>query len=204
MNQKFYIKDYCTITNQKIFHGNELIFSFAATSFLDFSKFAYRNQELTYPKFFKMDNLSKLAFLAASVLLKPYNEEENDVALVFGNRSSSLDTDLLFQKSISNRDAYYPSPAVFVYTLPNICLGEISIKFKLYSENSFFVFESFNPSFFKAYTEILIKTGKAKEVLCGWVEILEDNYQAFVYLVSQNGEIEHTEQNIKHLFEWTN
>ena len=93
-----------------------------------------------------MDSLSKLAFLAGDILLNEELsiEEENNIALVFSNKASSLDTDRKHQESIQNQENYYPSPAVFVYTLPNICIGEISIKHKLYSENSFFIFDSFN------------------------------------------------------------
>ena len=97
-----------------------------------------------------MDNLSKLAFLAADLLLKnEVNEgEENNIALLFANKSSSLDTDVKHQESIADRQNYFPSPAVFVYTLPNICMGEISIRHKLYTENSFFIFAQFNAEFF--------------------------------------------------------
>jgi hypothetical protein len=182
------------VNDHEVFTSGDAVFS-------DFSKAAYRHFGLSYPKFFKMDNLSKLAFLASDLILKDYEAEEKDVALVFANKSSSLETDSTYQKSISKPEEYYPSPAVFVYTLPNICLGEISIKYKLYSENSFFVFESFNPSFFKEYAEILLKNGKAKEVLCGWVELLGDTYDAFVYLISEEGQIVHTEENIKKLYQ---
>lgn len=201
MNKQFYIKRYCTIRNQRIAVNGHEAFASEDEVFSDFSKAAYRHFGLAYPKFFKMDNLSKLAFMASDLVLKDYEQEENNVALVFANKSSSLDTDATYQKSISNQAEYYPSPAVFVYTLPNICLGEISIKYKLYSENSFFVFESLNPSFFKEYAEILLKTGKAKEVLCGWVELLGDTYEAFVYLISEEGQIVHTEENIKNLYQ---
>lgn len=197
-----YINNYCIIRDQRISVNNQEVFALDESSFAEFSKSAYRHFGLSYPKFFKMDNLSKLAFLAADLVLQRSSlEENNDVALVFANKSSSLDTDITYQKSIDTDEAYYPSPAVFVYTLPNICLGEISIKYKLYSENSFFVFENFNSSFFKDYAEILVTTGKAKAVLCGWVELLEDRYDAFVYLVSEEGQILHTEENIKKIYQ---
>src|SRR5690606_31736620 len=140
-----------------------------------------------YPKFFKMDNLSKLAFLGAEILLKNQNlnESDNDIALVLANRSSSLDTDSKYQKSITDKKNYYPSPAVFVYTLPNICIGEISIRHKLYSENSFFIFEAFNPEFLTGYSEYLLKSGKSKKVLLGWVEYFQQEYKAFMCLISE-------------------
>ena len=59
------------------------------------------------------------------------NEDHSRTAIVFANRSSSLDTDFKYQESINSQENYFPSPAVFVYTLPNICVGEISIKHQL-------------------------------------------------------------------------
>lgn len=149
-----------------------------------------------------MDNLSKLAFLAADVLLKRenLNEEENDIALIFSNRASSLDTDRKHQAAIENDAEYFPSPAGFVYTLPNICLGEISIKHKLYSENSFFIFERFNAEYLQLYANNLLQTEKAEKVLCGWVELDENNYEAFLYLVETEGEIEHNTNQINRLY----
>jgi hypothetical protein len=65
------------------------------------------------------------------------DEDHSRTALVFANRSSSLDTDFKYQESINSQENYFPSPAVFVYTLPNICVGEISIKHKMQTENAF-------------------------------------------------------------------
>lgn len=192
MNRKFYIQSYCEIRGGTLRRNGEELFSATEDGFTDFAKKAYQHFGIAYPKFFKMDKLSKLAFLASSQLLT----EESNTALVFANRSSSLDTDLVYQRSIADKEAYYPSPAVFVYTLPNICLGEISIKYKLYSENSFFVFENFPAAFFSAYAGMLIETEKAEEVLCGWVEMLGEDYRAFVYRVGNEGLMEHNEQNL--------
>ena len=143
-----------------------------------------------------MDGLSKLAFLAAELLMK--NEPEgSDTALVFANKSSSLDTDVKYQKSISDAENYFPSPAVFVYTLPNICLGEISIRHQLKSENSFFIFDAFNPVFMANYANLLLNTGKAEKVICGWTEYFNEDYKAFLYLVSKEGKIPHNYQTLE-------
>ena len=149
-----------------------------------------------------MDNLSKLAFLTADVLLKEENlsVEENNIALIFSNKASSLDTDRKYQESIENSDGYFPSPAVFVYTLPNICLGEISIKHKLYSENSFFIFDHFNAEHLHLYANNLLRTGKADKVLCGWINIDKNSYGSFLYLVEKEGEIEHNTKEINSLY----
>ena len=181
-----------------------MVYQDNANSFSEFIKAAYKTQNTKYPKFFKMDNLSKLAFIAADILLMNENinpEKNNDIAIVFSNRASSLDTDRKHQESIQNKESYYPSPAVFVYTLPNICIGEISIKYKLYSENSFFIFDNFNATHLFNYSNSLLSCNKASQVLCGWVEFDdENNYEAFLYLVSEEGIKKHSEQDIIKLY----
>jgi hypothetical protein len=199
---KTYIKSFCSIQNNKIVLNGEVVFSTEPTVFSNFSKKAYQHLEMNYPKFFKMDNLSKLAILGAELLLKIESNAltENNTALVFANKSSSLDTDVKYQNSISDSENYYPSPAVFVYTLPNICLGEISIQHQLKSENSFFIFADYNPEFMEKYCNILLETRKADKVLCGWVEYYNEDYKAFLYLVDKQGKLEHNQELLKQLY----
>jgi uncharacterized protein YqgQ len=200
--QEFHIKSYCHIKSQTVSVNGQTIFNDDSEDFSAFIKNAYKFLKTDYPKFFKMDNLSKLAFLAADVLLKNenLNEEENNIALIFSNKASSLDTDRKHQAAIENDAEYFPSPALFVYTLPNICLGEISIKHRLYSENSFFIFDRFNAEHLQLYANSLLRSGKAEKVLCGWVDLDENSYDAFLYLVENEGEIEHNTEEINRLY----
>lgn len=204
MKEKIHIKSYCHIKDQTVSVNGQAIFSdvVGTEDFSTFIKNAYKSLKTDYPKFFKMDNLSKLAFLAADVLLKNenLNEAENNIALVFSNKASSLDTDRKHQATIENDAEYFPSPAVFVYTLPNICLGEISIKHRLFSENSFFIFDRFNAEHLKLYANSLLQSGKAEKTLCGWVDLDENYYDAFLYLVEKEGEIEHKTEEINSLY----
>jgi len=172
----------CTIEHSKITVDGNIIFENQSETFQEFAKEAYKSLDLSYPKFHKMDNLSKLAFLSAETMLK--DEDHSRTAIVFANRSSSLDTDFKYQESINNQDNFYPSPAVFVYTLPNICVGEISIKHKMQTENAFFVLDDFDEKFLNDYSEQILLSGKADKVLCGWVELYQENYKAFVYLLT--------------------
>lgn len=208
---KTYIYDYCTIENNEIVLNGDSVFKIEPTAFADFSKQAYRNFDINYPKFFKMDSLSKLAFLCAELLLKSETElnlsdtelikqTENNTALVLTNKSSSLDTDVKYQESISDKENYYPSPAVFVYTLPNICLGEISIRHQLKSENSFFIFDAFNPEFMTSYTNSLLQTNKAERVLCGWVEFFNEEYKAFLCVIGKEENQKHQNETIETLY----
>ena len=172
----------------------------------EFSKFiksAAIHFETNYPKFYKMDNLSKLAFLTADLLLKENHLKagyKDDIAIILSNRAASLDTDRKHQISISDKDNYYPSPSIFVYTLPNICIGEISIKHQIHSENSFFIFDKFNSKHLHINADYLLKNKKASKVLSGWVDFDDKNYQAFLYLVSENGNIAHHPEEIDRLF----
>lgn len=202
MENKNYISNYCIIENNSVSINGENLFSSSEEQFSDFIKGAYKNFEVNYPKFFKMDNLSKLSFLAAELVLnkviKP--EVENDIAIIFANQSASLDTDVKYQESIADKANYFPSPAIFVYTLPNICVGEISIKHKLQSENAFFVFDSYNSEFMSNYANSLLQSNKADKVLCGWVEFFKDTYKAVVYLVENKGNLDHNINTINIIF----
>ena len=197
-----YIESFCIIKDSEIVLNGETVFTTEPASFSAFSKKVYQNFEMNYPKFFKMDSLSKLAFLGAELLLNKEIDasKENNIALVFANKSSSLDTDMKFQNSILDKENYYPSPAVFVYTLPNICLGEISIRHQLKSENSFFIFEDFNPAFMTNYANVLLNTKKADKVLCGWVEYYNEEFKAFLYLVSTEGNTDHQQETVEKLY----
>lgn len=203
MKKNYNISSYCHIKNNTVLLNGKFLHKDDSDSFIDFIKNLYRKEDTKYAKFFKMDNLSKLAFMAADILLKNENisfEDAHNIALVFSNKASSLDTDRKHQTAIQDKSNYYPSPAVFVYTLPNICLGEISIKYKLFSENSFFIFDSFNANHLFDYSNSLLDSNKAEAVLNGWVEIDDDKYEAFLYLVSEKGNITHNKQNIITLY----
>jgi hypothetical protein len=172
----------CIIENSTITVNENIIFESPDTKFQEFAKEAYKSLDMSYPKFHKMDSLSKLAFLSAEMLLK--DQDNSRTALVFANRSSSLDTDFKYQDSINAEENYFPSPAVFVYTLPNICLGEISIRHQMQTENAFFVLEEFDEKFLNDYAHQILQTKKAEKVLCGWVELYQESYKAFVYLLT--------------------
>jgi len=198
-----YITRFVSIRKNTILLNGENVFQHHEESpFAEFSKSAYKNLEMNYPKFYKMDDLSKLALLASETLFQSVdiNPGKENIALVLANKSASLDTDVKHQQSIADPDSFYPSPAIFVYTLANICLGEISIKYKLQTENAFFVFPNFNSEFMCAYTNQILQTGKAEKALCGWIEFFDNDYEAFVYLIEDRGEIEHNTNTIKKLY----
>jgi hypothetical protein len=152
-------------------------------------KYLYKQLGIDYPKFYKMDLLCKLAFLTTEYLFKNNNAlnkyRPDEVALVFSNAHSSLDTDIKHVSSISDKEKYFPKPAVFVYTLPNILLGEISIRHKLHGENTFFITENFEAGFMAEYVTNLLNTTKHKACLLGRVDYLGDAFESSIFFIEE-------------------
>lgn len=189
---------YCVVAKQRIVVDAQEQFVSTEDGFSAFAKEAFKQRNAAYPKFFKMDSLSKLATLAAEYILD--GEPTDGLALVLVNKSGSLDTDVKHQESIQDSDHFFPSPATFVYTLANICAGEISIRHQLQTENIFFVADQFPVAMVSTYADYLLVSGKAKRVLCGWIDFFQEKYEAVLYIVSPEGEKQHTEENISALF----
>ncbi|MEK6508234.1 3-oxoacyl-ACP synthase [Myroides sp. C4067] len=201
---KYSISKWCTVSDEVVSLNDKVVFTGDKGDFAAFVKAYYKANEIDYSKFFKMDPMSKLAFIGAECLLmdEVFEKPTHDIALLFSNASSSLDTDLKHSETIVDRDNFYPSPAVFVYTLANICLAEVSIRHKLQSENTFFISPRFDIDLMYAQASYLLETNRAKKVVCSWVEYLEGTYQFFGYVVEpqQEGKIEHTKENIKEIY----
>lgn len=176
MIDRKFIQKSCRLSGHRVEVDGACVWeSSTALSVHDFAKEAFQQLQITYPKFYKMDSLSKLAFLGAEYILQ--GEETEGLALVLANRSGSLDTDILHQASIADMDNFYPRPATFVYTLANICAGEIAIRHALQTEQAFFVTQDFPKETMMTYVDYLLQSGKATGVLYGWVELLGEDYE---------------------------
>ncbi len=191
------ISTYVHVKDGSIYRNNQKILASENVGFKSFSKHAYQQLNLQYPKFHKMDNLCKLAFLTSEIVLS--GNEDSDIALVFCNEESSLDTDMDHLRRIQQADDYYPSPAVFVYTLPNISIGEVSIRHQLKSESAFLLADSFQIPYIHSYSEYLLTNKKANKVLCGWMKMLKEDYEACFYLVESDGELAHNRTTIEQI-----
>lgn len=158
-------------------------------------KSAYQQLGVEYPKFYKMDVLSKMAFIGTELVLPFFPKEvdlENDLQLIFANSSASQYTDRLFIDSYEQLNN--PSPSLFVYTLPNIVTGELCIRHKWYGENCFFVEEAFNPDHFSEWAQIGLNKGN-NVCLCAWVEAKTNGEQeCFLFLLTDS---EHADNSIE-------
>jgi hypothetical protein len=197
----------CVISNNKVFKNDQLVFENEEPSIAAFLLSVYRQLETDYPKFHKMDNLSKLGWLANELLLKnsfvkeDYAAEETGV--VFWNANSSLDADIKYFASTKKM----ASPALFVYTLPNIVIGEICIRHQFKGENAFFISADFDARFMKDYVSNLINNNILQSCICGWVDTLGDTGKAVLFLIEKkdtNQSLPFTIENINKIYQISN
>jgi hypothetical protein len=169
---KLTMTTYCSIVESVAKVNGETLFEGKSQG--DFLKALYEFLAPDYPKFYKMDDLSRLGMLGVELILRnrPDLREKKDdaIALVLQNEMSSLQSDTEHQGQLNRR---IPSPATFVYTLPNIVIGELSIRNKWYGESVFFVGERAQTRNLVNYTKSLILTGKAELGIVGIVESFE-------------------------------
>lgn len=158
----------------------------------------YRSHIKDYPKFFKMDPLCKLGFVASELLLGGKDISGDKYSLILFNKSGSLANDAIYQRTIGN-DNYYPSPAVFVYTLPNIVTGEIAIRNRMHGETSFYILDRPDSNAMEQIIASSLATG-AEGALCGWLECSSENeYKAALFLIGNNSGTRLTAENINRI-----
>lgn len=195
----------CTIGHNKVFKNGKLVFEDQGLDAPSFLIAGYKEQEGKYPKYYKMDNLSKLGFLASEYLLGGVNLQEKyspeQIGLVLTAANSSLDTDEKYYATVKEM----ASPALFVYTLPNIVAGEICIRNKFKGENTVFLFPEPDAEWLESYVSLLLHTGVLSACLCGWVDYFHDAYRAHLLLVEKgDGEIQFKKENILKIYQQYN
>jgi 3-oxoacyl-[acyl-carrier-protein] synthase-1 len=142
----------------------------------------YRKEVGDYPKFFKMDPLARLGFIASEMLLKECPKADYGVLLF--NRSSSMADDLAFQATIQSHTEWFPSPALFVYTLPNIVTGEIAIRNHFQTESNFMVLDAPHTGIMAEQISLAAQQGPQ---IAGWCEVdAKGNYTAALIAVPQH------------------
>jgi hypothetical protein len=199
----YYISASCVISDRTVYKDEKLIFEHRQGDSAQFMLSFYQHLGSNYPKFYKMDNLSRLGWLAAEVLLSDFNREQyqaHEIGVVLCNANSSLDTDLRYFETTAG----IPSPSLFVYTLPNILIGEICIRHHFKGENAFFVFEKFDLNFIEQYVNNLVINNILQACICGWVELLGENHEAVLFLVEKNQPTQSTEfsaENMKKIYQ---
>jgi 3-oxoacyl-[acyl-carrier-protein] synthase-1 len=138
----------------------------------------YKDKIGSYPKFYKMDKLSQLGFVASELLLSqedPRREPCSDRAVVLFNHTSSICVDREYEQSITIGEDYYPSPSLFVYTLPNIVCGEIALRNGYHAETSFYIMGSKDESMMQKVIESTFTDKTLQSMVTGWIDYQDDH-----------------------------
>ena len=150
-----------------------------------------------YPKYYKMDGLSRLGFIASELLIQAERKATNEYstfnlqssisnssrAIVLFNSSSSVAADKKFLETIAD-DNFFPSPSVFVYTLPNIVTGEIAMRNGYHGETSFYVLTRRNEELMRQIILATLLDSELTSMITGWVDYFgENDYVADLMLI---------------------
>lgn len=173
----------CRIADGKVEVDGKIQFT-SEGDFGEFIRSAYKKLGSPNMKFYKMDDLCKLGYVTAEWLLNGIDVEGHTTGIILSNAASSLDTDRKHQDIINRLGDSGASPAVFVYTLPNVVMGEICIRHKIQAENTFFVRPTKSMEFLKEYVCCLMQKNKLKTAIYGWCELDGQNYEADLYLLT--------------------
>lgn len=176
----------CTIENSSIKVNDEVVFNSASGDFAVFIREAFKNTGDSNQKFYKMDDLCKLGYIAALHLLNGITFNPDEMGIILSNYSSSSDTDAKHQRIIDGGGDNAASPAVFVYTLPNIVAGEICIRHKIQGENTFFIEYPGNMERQEEYVKLAMNRSKLQFCITGWCEYLDNKYKAEFRLIKKD------------------
>lgn len=154
----------------EIYFNQTLIYGSTIQDVYKLTENVYLEMSCNYPKFFKMDILSRVAFLATELLnpdITDLNKEK--IAVGLSTKSACLEVDKKFE--VSRQDI--ASPALFVYTLPNMMIGEICIRHGYKGEQMCSIEEEFNKEWFDFYVADLIINRGMDACLFGHIDATE-------------------------------
>lgn len=166
------------VESSRILLNDKEVYSLESDDFQDFIRSAFKTVCAPNMKFYKMDSLSKLGYVASEVLLDGIEYGEEDCGLILSGVYGSLDTDIRHQQIIDTETDDSASPAVFVYTLPNVVEGEISIRHHIKGENTWFWSDDRTLSDVSEYAELSMSAQDMKYCIVGHIDFLNGRYFA--------------------------
>lgn len=166
------------VESSRILLNDKEVYSSESGDFQDFIRSAFKTVCAPNMKFYKMDSLSKLGYVASEVLLDGIEYGEEDCGLILSGVYGSLDTDIRHQQIIDTETDASASPAVFVYTLPNVVEGEISIRHHIKGENTWFWSDDSTLSDVREYAALSMSAQDMKYCIVGHIDFLNGRYFA--------------------------
>lgn len=129
----------------------------------------YKTKMESYPKFFKMDPLSRLVLVASDILLQG-QPQDGDTAVILFNASSSIVADRNHLDCVWSDGEFLPSPSAFIYTLPNIATGEVAIKHGLKAETTLYILEHRDQALMDSIVLSTFEQSHCTRMITGWVD----------------------------------
>ena len=166
------------ISDGKIYVDGNLVFESEASDFQVFIREAFKSREESNLKFYKMDDFCKLGYVASAWAFDGLEYGEEECGLILSGRYGCLDTDIKHQEIIDAEGDSSASPAVFVYTLPNVVAGEISIRHHVKGENTWFWSEDETMSDIREYAVLAAQSQNLKYCVIGHLDFLKGEYFA--------------------------
>lgn len=162
-----------SINTGGVIRNGQNLFDLSRIGISDIPAHLYRNLAISYPKFFKMDRISKLGFLATELLMQVVDSgiNKDKVALLLTTADGCRETDEKFEASRKE----IPSPALFVYTLPNIVAGEICIRNGFKGEQMVWVAQEEDRLISDIYVKSLFSKGHTDACIAGFINAYEDD-----------------------------
>lgn len=167
--------------------NDSTFFSDKSADFGTFIREAFKSRGENNMKFYKMDDLCKLGYVAAAWLLDGIEFGEEECGMVLSGKYGCLDTDMKHQQIIDKEGDAASSPAVFVYTLPNVVAGEISIRHHIKGENAWFWSDDRTMSDLKHYASLMAGASDLRYCIIGHLDFLNGEYFAKFELWSVAG-----------------
>ena len=137
----------------------------------------YRKYLSANSRFYKMDMYSRLAYVATGLVSKDSLDgcEAEDIAIYLFTLNGSVLADRKHLSTFVKSEEYYPSPVLFINTLPNIVLGEIAAKNGIKGESSLIMLPEYNKEIIENILSATLSTTNPAIMICGWVDCDTEN-----------------------------
>lgn len=174
-----------TLTESELFVDGERVQLHATGK--DMLTEIYKNSGADYPKFYKMDIMSRVVYIASELLLHHNNvTADPGRAVILFNRTSSVVSDRNHLATIRDEENFYPSPSVFLYTLPNIVAGEVAIRNGIKAETSLYIIDRKDEKLMEQVISASMAASGARSMITGWVDCSDpEHFEAKLKLLTK-------------------
>lgn len=150
----------------------------------------------------RTSRISRLVMVGTEPFFLPggllHEVDKDTIGVVLMGRNGSALTDERYFGQILNEEL--ASPALFVHTLPNIAMGELSIRHRLHGSGLCLMAERPEPSQLETACTMVARTDHAKWLICGWADTFADQAEAIFILLDATHEQAWKDTEIPALF----